>query len=509
MITLGSSKLSLSHIEKIIYGDALVEIETAKLQKIERCYQLIQKQASSETPLYGINTGFGALAEQRIGESDQKKLQRNIILSHAVGVGEPLKASDARTMMLLRLNTLVQGYSGASPALVNALTTLVNAKVAPFVPQKGSVGASGDLAPLAHLGLLLVGVGSAFIGDELTSAQKALEKAGLSPLCFGVRDGLALINGTQAMGARGMISLIDSNMLLDLADIAGASTLDAVGGLMAPFDERIQAIKGHAGQIATARNVRKLCAGRKAHDFIKNPRTQDPYSLRCIPQVHGASKDAVAQMTAIIECEINGVTDNPLIFLDDTDETITVLSGGNFHGQSLALALDYMAMAMAELANISERRIEQLLNPSHSNGLPPFLAAHPGLNSGFMMLHVTASALVSENKVLCHPACVDSIPTSANREDHVSMGMTAANKLAVVIENTRTVLAIELMAAAQALGFRAPHSAGAKVQKLCEALRAHIPFRNEDGLYYEDLQKLLAWLTRPQTRELFAQVLNA
>jgi histidine ammonia-lyase len=508
MITLGNSKLSLMHIEKIILANEKIEIEERALKKIERCYHLIKSKAKSEIPLYGINTGFGALAEQRINEADQKMLQRNIILSHAVGVGDPLKPHEARAMMLLRLNTLAQGYSGASPDLVNMLLQLIKANVAPFVPQKGSVGASGDLAPLAHLGLLLLGVGQAFIAQKLVSAEEALEKSGLKPLDFGLRDGLALINGTQAMAAKGMMALSEIKALLNLADIAAASCLDAVGGHMAPFDPRIQTIKAHPGQIKTAQNIRALCAGRKVELLIKNPRTQDPYSLRCIPQVHGASKDAFFQMTEVIEREINGVTDNPLIFIDD-HEDISIISGGNFHGQSLALALDYLAMAVAELADISERRIEQLVNPGFSNGLPPFLAANSGINSGYMMLHVTASALVNENKVLCHPASIDNIPTSANREDHVSMGMTAANKLSLVIENVRTVLAIELMAAHQALDFRAPHCAGTKVESIRQALRTLVPFRDCDGLYYEDLRKVLRWIQVPQTLEFFDKVLNA
>lgn len=505
MIFLGNKNLSLNHLKKIILKNEIIAIEKNAIKHIDSMYKLIEAKANSKELLYGINTGFGALAEKKISLSDQKILQRNIIISHAVGVGACLRPHEARAMMLLRLNTLAKGYSGASSALLNAITILINNNIAPYVPKKGSVGASGDLAPLAHLGLLLLGIGQAFYKGNLISAKEALKKAKLSPFNLGLRDGLALINGTQAMGAKAIIAIFESDFLMNLADIAAASSLEALCAHMTPFDKRIQEIKAHPGQIKTAKNIRKLL--KKPHHFrITNLRTQDPYSLRCIPQVHGASKDVIEQMTAVIEREINGVTDNPLIFKENND--IAILSGGNFHGQSLAMALDYMALAIAELANISERRIEQLLNPVHNNGLPPFLIDNSGLNSGYMMLHVTASSLVNENKILAHPASTDSIPTSANREDHVSMGMTSANKLSEIIENTLTVLAIELMAAHQALEFRKDYKIAIKMQKINSALRATIPFRKQDGLFFKDLEKMLLWLKTPQTAKLFDDLLE-
>lgn len=502
MITLGSGNISLNQLKKVMVEQEKIDIDSNALDKIHRCYELINTKADSKIPLYGINTGFGALAEKRINKEDRAVLQNNIILSHAVGVGAPLGLRETKAMTILRLNTLAQGYSGASPALLIALKLLINQDALPYVPEKGSVGASGDLAPLAHLGLLLLGIGPAYFCGKQTTAKEVLRRTGIDDFSLGLRDGLALINGTQAMGAKGLIALFDAEILLKLADIAGASSLTALGGHMAPFDERIQLIKPHPGQINTAKNIRNLCAGNKSPENI-NKRTQDPYSLRCIPQVHGASKDAIKHVSQVIEREINGVTDNPLIFLDEQETGISILSGGNFHGQSLALVLDYLAMAVAELANISERRIEQLLNPQSSNGLPAFLAANSGLNSGFMMLHVTASALVNENKILCHPASVDSIPTSANREDHVSMGMTSANKVAVIIENTRTVLAIELLAAHQALDFREPKISGPKIAKIHDDLRKLVSFRKEDGLYHEDLAKILTWVKSHQPADIY------
>ena len=506
MFILGSSTLDQKSIENIIINHEPVSIDEGMVHHLAKMYELVKKSSSSPQAIYGINTGFGALAEQRIPESDQKTLQRNIILSHAVGVGEPLQFNIAKTMMLLRLNTLVQGYSGASPQLIDSLLKLLNANIAPMVPKKGSVGASGDLAPLAHLGLLLLGIGDCYSDQQAIKSSAALEKASLEPLNLGIRDGLALINGTQAMAASAMVALIQCQKLVLLSDLCGASTLDALAGHLAPFDARIHQLKPHAGQILSAAHMKTATSGRTISQHVKNPLTQDPYSLRCIPQVHGATKDVVNHVKSVVEREINSVTDNPLLFLNQEQNALDILSGGNFHGQAIALALDYLAMAIAELANIAERRIELLLNPKHSNGLPAFLAEKGGLNSGYMMLHVTASALVSENKILCHPASVDSIPTSANREDHVSMGMTSANKLWQVMENSQTVLAIELLAAHQALGFRPPRTAGLGVQAVHEELRKFVPFRNSDVLFINDLSSILSFLQSPKNHSLIEDI---
>jgi histidine ammonia-lyase len=495
MIILGLQTLSAHEIKKIACSQEKILICEKTMQEISHSYELIKKYAQKEEIIYGLNTGFGALAEHRISLSEQETLQRNIILSHAVGVGEALTIEVARTLMLLRLNTLLKNYSGASPALLQLLCKLINEDCAPYIPRQGSVGASGDLAPLAHLGLFLLGLGKAYFKNKVEDASYILSTLNISPLVLGIRDGLALINGTQAMAAQGINALFQCEKVVTIADLNLATSLDALCGHEAAFDERIHKIKAHPGQITTAKNIRKLILGRNIDTKLITTFTQDPYSLRCAPQVHGATRDIITHVWEVVLREINAVTDNPLFFITNNEE-LSVLSGGNFHGQSLALAYDYLAMAIAELANISERRIELMLNPRSSRGLPPFLISDSGLNSGFMMLHVTASALVSENKILCHPASVDSIPTSANREDHVSMGMISANKLHDVIANTKKVLAIELLAAHQALDFRPQKSAGLLVQQIHESLRREIAFRESDGLYIKDLENTLSWIDR-------------
>lgn len=509
MTELGGFPLTLHLIEQVIFANATTSIAPEAMKKLEAGYDFIVSHADNDKPIYGLNTGFGALAEKRISRSDQSKLQHNIILSHAVGVGDPLDFFVAKTLMLLRLNTLVQGHSGASPQLIKHLVALLNNNCAPFVPKRGSVGASGDLAPLAHVGLLCLGIGEAFIDQKPVKAKDALAHAKLSPLTLGMRDGLALINGTQAMTAVAIMALKKSKELSTLSDITAAGTLDALAGHVAPFDARIHDKKPHPGQIRTAQNIRAAIKGRSVEKHQFNLRTQDPYSLRCVPQVHGATKDVIAHVEEVLSREINAVTDNPLFFIDFEHETLDILSGGNFHGQHLAFILDYLAMGIAELANISERRIDLLQNTQHSNGLPPFLIEGSGLNSGYMMLHVTASALVNENKILCHPASTDSIPTSAGREDHVSMGMTSANKLWQILENTKTVLAIEIMASHQALDLRPKDFGGDGVKKVHASLREVVSFRREDGLYKDDITNTLSWLSQPITKQLFNEVLDA
>lgn len=507
MIQLGDKKITLLDIEKIVYKNMPVGLTAEAQEKISKTYELVKKAAFSEKPIYGVNTGFGALAEQKISPQDQGILQRNIILSHATGVGDPLDFFAAKTLTLLRLNTLAQGHSGASPQLLNNLMTLLNNNCAPYVPKKGSVGASGDLAPLAHLGLMLLGIGDAMIDHKRTSALQTLKYINLVPLNLGIRDGLALINGTQAMASVGALGLFKASFLTKMADLAAASSICSLYGHSCPFDARIHALKPHQGQIQTASIIQNLIQGRTINHNA-NPRTQDPYSIRCIPQVHGASRDVITHVRDVVEREINSVTDNPLFFFNENMTSFECLSGGNFHGQQIALALDYLAMAVAELGNISERRIELLLNPIHSQGLPAFLVENSGINSGFMMLHVTASALVSENKILTHPASTDSIPTSANREDHVSMGMNAANKLLEVIANTEIILAIELMAAHHGVNFRPSDCMGPKIKSLHETMRTIIPLRKVDGLYGEDLHTLRNWLNTNETRHLFNELVG-
>ncbi|MEW5854599.1 MAG: histidine ammonia-lyase [Myxococcota bacterium] len=487
-VLLDGGSLTLEALESIARHRAPVDIHPTARERMARSRAFVESVASSGKPTYGVNTGFGALAEVPIPPHDLLKLQRNLIVSHAVGVGEPLPFPVGRAMMVLRANVLCTGRAGVRPVVADALIKLLNTGAAPCVPAKGSVGASGDLAPLAHLALMLMGEGDAFVdegpsGVVRVTAAEALARAGLSPLVFQAKEGLALVNGTQAMGAVGSLALLEAERLCELADVAGACTVEAQMGSHRPFEARIHTARPHPGQIQSAAHIRSLLEGSEiAPSHAHCAKVQDAYSLRCMPQVHGATRDALAYVRRTLEIEVNSATDNPLVFEEQGD----LVSGGNFHGQPLALALDMLAIAVAELANISERRMEQLLNPTLS-GLPPFLASHSGLNSGFMICQVTAGALVNENKVLCHPASVDSIPSSANREDHVSMGMTSANKATQVVENVRRVLGIELMIAAQALDARRPLKAGAGVERVYAAIRKRIPHLEEDRVLMKDL----------------------
>lgn len=506
MIKLGKKILNNEIIKKIIFDNIKIEIDPQAEKHINNVYNLAKDLANQQT-IYGLNTGFGGLAETKISKNLQEELQYNILLSHACGVGEALDFYTAKTILLLRLNTLLQGYSLASPSLLSSLVKLLNANCAPYIPKKGSVGASGDLAPLAHLGLLLLGIGEAFIDNKKTTAKNALKQSKIENFKLYFRDGLALINGTQAMSASGFTSLLDSFDLCDLADITAACTIEALGGHNTPYDQRIQMLKPYPGQIISAKNIRSMLKGSKRKSFINNPLTQDPYSLRCVPQVHGASRDVSLANLKIIETEINSTTDNPLFFIKNNK--FDILFGGNFHGQQLAIALDHQALGVAELANISERRIELLLNPKHSNGLPAFLINPQGSNSGFMMLHVTASALINENKILSHPASTDSIPTSANREDHVSMGMTAANKLKEIIKNTKIVLTIELLASLQALNYRNDKSISPKIMLLHKEARKIVAFYKKDCLFINDLNKINQWLDTSYAKNLIKDLLTS
>lgn len=506
MIELGTNDLTMNELYRAIVQKEEIVIQEEALVHLAKVYQEIQKLSRGQKTIYGINTGFGALAECKIPAENQQILQRNVLLSHAVGVGDPCSFEVAQTMLLLRLNTLLKGASGASPMLIEYLLAFYRHDIAPYVPKKGSVGASGDLAPLAHLGLLLLGEGKALKKDKgEISSREALEIVGLPPLLLGVRDGIALINGTQAISANAICQIFLAQHICRLADLTAAATLEAIGGHEDPFLAEIHGLKKQIGQGETAENLRYLIRERNTKSTVANPRTQDPYSLRCIPQIHGATKHALLHVSDTIQREINGVTDNP-IFVLSANEELYSLSGGNFHGQYLALGLDYLAMAIAELANVAERRIENLLNPHYSNGLPPFLMKDSGLNSGFMMLHVTASALVNENRVLCHPASTDSIPTSANREDHVSMGMTSANKLWGILENTLAVLAIESFCNHQALDLRPGLIPGISVRLWHDAFRKVVPYHEKDALFYDDLTKLLAYLRDAKTVNLVSSL---
>lgn len=444
--------------------------------------------------MYGINTGFGALSETRISVEDIRRLQRNLIRSHATGVGPDLEASAVRGMMLLRAQTLALGYSGVRPELIELILAMLDRDVLPRIPVQGSVGASGDLAPLAHLALAMIGEGEARHRGELLPSDMALLRAGLSPVMLESKEGLSLVNGTQYMTSRGLLALYDALQLAAVADVAGAMSLEALKGSARPFEARLMELRPHPGQKQVAQNLRALLRASEIMESHRDcGRVQDAYSLRCMPQVHGATRDALTYVGDVLSREMNSVTDNPSVFV--TGQDVEVVSGGNFHGQPVAYALDLAAIALSELGNISERRVEQLVNPALSSGLTPFLAENSGLNSGFMIAQVASAALVSENKVLCHPASVDSIPSSAGREDHVSMGSIGAHKLATVVDNVRRSLAIEIMTAAAGLDQRQPLKSGLGVRAAYELVRSRVQPLHEDRPLYRDIERIEALIS--------------
>lgn len=464
-----------------------VRLAATARRRMAASRDVVRRAAAGEAPVYGVNTGFGKLADQRIPPADIAQLQVNLLRSHAAGVGPPLSREETRGILLLRANVLARGYSGVRPRLVDYLLTLLNRDILPVIPCRGSVGASGDLAPLAHLALLLIGEGEAESKEgRRCSGAAALKKAGLAPLQLEAKEGLALVNGTQAMLSLGLLALQRSDRLADTADVAGALTLEALKGTPVAFDPRIHRLRPYPGQATVAANLRRLVAGSEIRlSHLGCPRVQDAYSLRCMPQVHGAVRDALDYLRRTLSIELNSVTDNPLVFADRRE----ILSGGNFHGQPLGLALDHLAIAMTELASIAERRIERLTNPEYGD-LPPFLSPDPGLNSGFMIAQVTAAALASENKVLSHPASVDSIPTSGNREDHVSMGMGSALKLGQILDNCETILAIELLCAAQGIAFHRPLRPGAGSRAAIQAIRRRVPPLEQDRPLAPDIEAI-------------------
>jgi histidine ammonia-lyase len=452
---------------------------------------------------YGITTGFGKFCDVSISKADNATLQRNLIMSHACGVGEPFPAEVVRAMALLRANALAVGYSGIRPATVVSLIALLNSGVVPVVPEKGSLGSSGDLAPLSHLALVLCGMGEAFYRGRRMPGAEALAAAGLTPVALSAKEGLALINGTQAMTAVGSLAAYDARKLARLADLACAITSQGLRGITDAYDPRIHALRGQPGQETSAANLLELLAGSRFTTRQGEERVQDAYALRCAPQVHGASRDAIDYVCTVVEREINAVTDNPIIFPAESPmgrgNVDDIISGGNFHGEPVALGMDFLGIAVSELANISERRVERLVNPALSNGLPAFLTRSGGLNSGFMITQYAAASLVSENKVLAHPASVDSIPSSANQEDHVSMGTIAARKARSIIDNARNVLAIELLAGCQAVDLRA-EAMGGKAEDLLSPstlaayrlIRSGVPMVNEDRVMYPDIDAVRA-----------------
>lgn len=487
-LCLGAESLSLDDLVGVAHGTRAVKIDSAARDRIAHIRGRVDALLDDDAPnTYGVNTGFGALAEVRIDRDQLARLQVNLVRSHATGVGHPFDEPTTRAMMLLRANVLMRGTSGVRPVVPELLVAMLGRGVHPLIPEKGSVGASGDLAPLAHLALVLIGEGEALYDGARMPGGEALARAGLQPITLAAKEGLSLINGTQAMTADAALVTARARRLLQVADIAGAASLQALLGSHRPFDPRIQAARCHPGQAAAARNLRRLTADSAIIESHRDcAKVQDPYSLRCMPQVHGASRDVIAHVRAVVTRECNAATDNPLVFL--TKDGIELISGGNFHGQPVALAADYLTMGLSELANISERRIEQLVNPALSSGLPPFLAADSGLHSGFMIAQVTAAALVSENKILSHPASVDSIPSSANREDHVSMGTIAARKARQVAGHVETVLAIELLCAAQGMHLRRPLQANRGVEAAVACIREVVPPLEGDRLLYPDIE---------------------
>jgi len=487
-LLLDGETLSLEEIRDVARGGVYVELAPEALARVERARALVDRVAAGEAAAYGINTGFGTLAEVRIDRKDLRTLQRNLLLSHAAGVGTPLPVPEARALLLLRCNVLAKGYSGIRPRTLQLALDMLNRGVIPVVPERGSVGASGDLAPLAHLALVLIGEGEAFVGTERLLGRAALARAGLEPVVLEAKEGLALVNGTQAMCAVGALALLRGEALTEVADLAGAMTLEGLLGSHRPFIPPIQAVRPHPGQTAVAEHLRALL--RDSEIVVSHAdcsKVQDPYSLRCMPQVHGAVRDGLSYGRRVLSIEVNSATDNPLVFPGED----LIVSGGNFHGQPVSLALDVLAIACTQLSAISERRVEQLVNPALS-GLPPFLAKNSGLNSGFMIAQVTSAALVAESRVLSHPASVDSIPSSAGREDHVSMGMTAALKARQVVEFTRSCLAVEVLVAAQALDFRKPLRAGRGVAAAHAAVRQVVPSMEEDREIHRDIEAVSA-----------------
>jgi histidine ammonia-lyase len=491
-LELNGEDLTFPAFYDVVFQRRPVRLSARAKRRMAASRAVVHRAASGDAPVYGVNTGFGKLADQRIPPSDIAQLQVNLLRSHAAGVGAPLSREETRGILLLRANVLARGYSGVRPLIVESLLTLLNRDVLPVIPSRGSVGASGDLAPLAHLALLLIGEGEATAGGRRLSGKAALSKARMKPLRLEAKEGLSLVNGTQAMLALGLLALRRCEILADTADVAGTLSLEALKGTPVAFDPRIHRLRPYPGQIRVAANLRALMADsdiRVSH--LTFPRVQDAYSLRCMPQVHGAVRDALAYVHQTMEVEINSVTDNPIVFADRRE----ILSGGNFHGQPLGLALDHLAIAMTELASIAERRIERLTNPEYGD-LPPFLSPHPGLNSGFMMAQVTAAALASENKVLSHPASVDSIPTSGNREDHVSMGMGSALKLGQILDNCEHVLAIELLCAAQGVDFHRPLLAGTGSRQALQLIRRRVPRLEQDRMVAPDIEALRSLITR-------------
>lgn len=480
-------------------GQVKLKIHDEALKKMKASREVVLGIVKKGKPVYGINTGFGALASKQIATEDLEQLQYNLIRSHCTGVGRPFSRDITRAIMLSRANCLIQGFSGVTPETIALLLDFINYGIHPVIPEKGSVGASGDLAPLSHIALALIGEGDVEYEGKVLRSDFAIHQIGKEPAKLGPKDGLALINGTSVMLALGAMALSDAKRIVKHADIIACLTLDAVRGTPSAFDERISRLKPQPGQVDVSQNLLKIIKGSEIiYSHPDDGKVQDPYSLRCIPQVHGACRQTLRHAEEVLKIELNSVTDNPLVF-PDTGE---VVSGGNFHGEALALCMDYLAMGMSEICNIAERRVEKMMNP-HFSDLPAFLTKNSGLNSGLMIAHVTMAALASENKYLCHPASVDSIPTSTDKEDHVSMGVTSGRKLQEVVENVQTGLAIELLCNTQGLEFLRPLKTSPCLEKVYTHVRKHVAPIEQDRTFHKDIESLTKLL---QSEELILEV---
>jgi histidine ammonia-lyase len=495
-LELNGGALRLSAIASVAVDGRAVEIAPDALARVRQSRRVIEQIVERGETVYGVNTGFGKLADVRIPADRLAQLQTNLVRSHASGVGEPLSEAETRAMLLLRANVLAKGFSGVRVEVLELLAAMLNGGVHPVIPGRGSVGASGDLAPLAHLALVVIGEGEAIYKGRRMPGAEALAEAGLAPLQLAAKEGLALLNGTQAMTAVGGLATLEARRLTELADLAGAMSLEALMGTPAAFDARIHEVRPHTGQMAAARHLEELLESSeiRASHLMNDPRVQDAYCLRCMPQVHGAVRGALEHVAAVLEIEAGSATDNPLVFAGGAGGE--VVSGGNFHGAPLSYAFDYAAIALTDLASISERRIDRLINPDINEGLPAFLCDDAGLSSGYMIAHVTAAALLNECKVLAHPASTDSVPTSGGKEDHVSMGMTGALKLRRVVENLRLVLAIEMLVAAQGLDYRLPLRPSGAVAKAHGAVRGLVPHLEEDRAPAPDIAAIAAAIGR-------------
>lgn len=485
IIRIDGNSLNLEDFIRITRENVKIELDESAVDKVNKAREFVDKLVKDGKTSYGITTGFGKFSDVVIKEEETKELQRNLIISHSCGVGRPLDRDLARGVMVLRANALAKGHSGIRLSTLNTLIEMVNKDVVPVIPEKGSLGASGDLAPLAHMVLVMIGEGEAWYKGERMSGREAMDKAGISIVELTSKEGLALINGTQVMTSVGAHALYDAINLSKTADIAATLTLEALNGITDAYDEDVSMIRPHRGQIDTGKNLLTIVEDSKNTTRQGELRVQDAYSLRCVPQIHGASKDTLNYVKEKVEIEMNAVTDNPLIFIDEGK----VISGGNFHGQPMALPFDFLGIGISELANISERRLERLVNPALSEGLPAFLTENGGLHSGFMIVQYAAAALVSENKVLAHPASVDSIPSSANQEDHVSMGTIAARKAYVILKNARKVVAMELLAACQAIDLRGNRGLGKGTQAAYDIIRNEIPRLREDRVMHRDIDR--------------------